>query len=595
MKKIYIAIAVLAAAALTSCQQEQSFEDHIFGENEITFVLQGNETRAAEVGNPVVKGETIKLGEIGDLNLFLEETITDLNGILPETKGSPIYTENVGSFYKDKLVVKIPGMDDTVYESMDDKLTYDHVKNDSSKGKGWRYHHNYTSSIWPTNGTAVEFYLRMPDDMTSYGVTMKTTAEGKTTFDYTSPTTAAAQQDIIFSYASMTESQHKAALPNGYPVEFYHALSGVKFAISNELVEGKLEMGIKVTGVTFIGLSNTGTCTVNLAATNNKVSWEDVEPTSDTNTISQTFDPATENVVTYKQDLFPENFFTTGTTTGANQSVTGSEINKKDDASYTFWLIPQNFTNSNAVIRIDYEINGVTEYMELPLKSIAKKAWDAGQLRTFTFKLNDVNLKIEDTVTSAGTAANGFTGSKKSAVTITNTGNTDAFIRAAIVGQWLSSAKTDDTEAGDIVFGFTDAVGNVYDVESWYQDQFVNGSHNHGEFVGLAGYKDTSEADGANNAGSNPFNDWVLCKDGYYYYTKAVAPNGTTAKLFDSYTLKTAPKPTYGGTTWSAQMIYFTLEIATQAVSANKLDGSQYAWADAWAIALGETNKPVKK
>lgn len=596
MKKIYFTIAVLAAAALTSCEQEQSFDEFTVGENEIAFVIQDSETRSAEIDAPEIKGETYNLGQVGDLNLILEETITDLNGIVPETKGTPIYTQNVGDIYADKLVVSIPGFDDATYESMEkgmkySQLQYNHDKNDATKGKGWRYRHNYSASIWPTGTNAdkpVDFYLRMPDDMTTNGVTMGTMTGGTTNFSYTSPITAAAQQDILFSYVSMTETQHKNALPNGYPVKFYHALSGIKFAINNNATERE-KLGIEVTGITFIGLKNTGSCSYNAGA----FTWSNVSATSATNSMSETF-TTDDMAVTYDEDLFPSSFFTN------NQAKKGDEINKKDDASYTFWVIPQDFANNNnAKILINYKMNGATESLEIPLKAIATKAWAAGQLRTFTFKLNDVNLKIEDKVnipTSGSDASNAFKGSWKDEVTITNTGNTDAYIRAAIVGQWRD---TESNKQDDIIFGFRDEINNLYIVESWYQDQFgPNAQHKHGEFVGLAGYKDSSNATGANNSGGNPFNGWTLCTDGFYYYTTAVEPGGTTTDLFKSYTLKQAPTPTAESAILPISRIYFTLEIATQAISANdpdKFDGTNCAWDVAWQKADKKNIKPVAK
>ena len=42
-----------------------------------------------------------------------------------------------------------------------------------------------------------------------------------------------------------------------------------------------------------------------------------------------------------------------------------------------------------------------------------------------------------------------------------------------------------------------------------------------------------------------------------------------------------------------AEEMHFELEIATQAISAVKLDGTEYTWTEAWYRALGET--PVIK
>jgi hypothetical protein len=108
--------------------------------------------------------------------------------------------------------------------------------------------------------------------------------------------------------------------------------------------------------------------------------------------------------------------------------------------------------------------------------------------------------------------------------------------------------------------------------------------------VGLPGYK----------GGSNPLNGWVLCEDNYYYYQTAVEPvdpkvagSGQTAPLFTSYTVGTMPMPEVGGAEIEHKNMHFELEIATQAIAANKLDGTVETWQDAWKKALGAA--PVVK
>ena len=86
-------------------------------------------------------------------------------------------------------------------------------------------------------------------------------------------------------------------------------------------------------------------------------------------------------------------------------------------------------------------------------------------------------------------------GKTKSNVTIKNTGDTDAYIRAAIAACWYKDGKI---------------------VAAWDESQ--------GTFSNLPG------------------TDWTKGADGYYYYTKSVAPNDATgSKLFDSYTAPDAP------------------------------------------------------
>ena len=101
----------------------------------------------------------------------------------------------------------------------------------------------------------------------------------------------------------------------------------------------------------------------------------------------------------------------------------------------------------------------------------------------------------------------------------------------------------------------------------------------HGSFTGLVGYNDDYSG------------DWVLCEDGYYYYKKVVKVGETvptTDPLFVSYTVDKNPAVVVAG---KVKDVYFTLEISTQAVTAKKIDGSDYEWDEAWENALNA--KPV--
>lgn len=591
MKKIYIAMAVLATAALSSCVQEQSFEGHVLGKGEVSFVLRaGASTRSSEGESPVRKGVNVLVGEIGNQPAYLEETITDLASIAPRTKGVPVFTENVGTLYKDQLSVH------TDYTNFED-TTFDTEGDDLPDG-GWRYFHRYENAPWPENGDPVGFYMYMPADAEEVDIPSTGYSEGKITFGYTSPEAAEDQNDIIFSYVSITEEQHKAKFSEGgYPVTFYHALTAVKFALANSSDEITAK-GIQVDSILFINLHNDGTCTVNPGAADTAadpiVSW-DAEAVDDLegkhNKIYQTF--AEGELVEFSATSNPD----FGSSFFAGNDSDKQNVNKQD-ASKTFWLIPQAFSAANnPTLRIRYTINSKSEYLDIELGTILNGIeWKAGQLRTYTIKLDEVNVKITDTVTpgTGATAENGYSGTYKDNVKIQNTGSTDAFIRAAIVGQWLDPD-------GNPVFGFTDKVNNLYIVESWYEDQFVNSEPGkHGLFEGLPGYKGaaTFKADTGATAGADGITPgWQLCTDGYYYYTKIVEPGDWTgSNLFNKYTTLVAPKAELAGQVLESAQMYFVLEISTQAITAVKMDGhkgSRYTWKEAWANATG--SEPVEK
>ena len=592
MKKIYIACAVLATAALTSCLQEQSFNDVKLGENDVVFTFQGAaSTKSAEA--PVQRGVSVFLGNAGGSSLYLEETISNLDAISPATKGTPAYTENVGTLYKNDLNVYATEFGgDATFENMDEEIY--------SNG-GWRYRHSYDKDYWPAEGS-VGFYLNMP--ATLPGVTMTSRTGGKFTFTYTSPETASAQKDILFAYRTLSKEEHNGYLPAGAPVLFHHALTGVKFRIQNDTDERE-DLGIKISNITFKGLKNTGTCVVtprkekennqetdyvdnrtgdyssgDQTLTTGTVAWTNTDATSSTNVIYQYFAEAdTVTFVSGDDNNFAPSYYEAGQSRNLNKS----------DASYTFWMIPQSFAdNTNAILYIEYSVNGNNEYMEIDLHDVlANVTWKAGELRTYTIKIDDVNVKIEDSVTISADQKTTYTddhgdvhtiyGGTKNGITITNTGNTDAFIRAAITGQWV-----DENYAP--VFSFTDYKDTsaiIKEIDSWYNDQFGTGTGKFGVFDGLVGYTKNGKS-GAGNAG------WVKGNDGYYYYTTKVAPDATTGTaVFTSYTVTLAnvPKIKVAG---ALQEVHFVMEISTQAISAKKVDGTDYAWNKAWENALGK-------
>ena len=602
MKKIYIAaLVVLATAALSSCVQEKSFKDVKIGEKDIVFSLQGSaSTRSAEVAT-VQKGVKLELdADENGQKLYLEETIEDLNSVSPATKGTPAYTENVGKLYENMGVVIKNGSTEllktTGFYAMDDEIYED---------GGWRYQGEFDG--WPGEDTALDFYLWMPVDAAiTNPVYGKASGKQTITFDYTTPAKAEDQQDLIFAARPLSKSEHDAKLPAGAPVLFNHALTGVKFAIAN--YSGPDDKNITIKSITFSGLVNSGTCVITPASENSYRDRPTTEYSSSADgvvdwTLGSTTAEFTNNEafgapVDFNQGgsfgdkgKYPDSFAGGGNTNNLNKS----------DASQTFWFIPQAM-NDDITLTIVYTFGGNandtrTGVLEFG-KALSGVTWKAGQLRTYTIRVDEVNVKIEDTVVPTKEEdkvltdldgnviqkeikdADGhvigyedytytYYGGTKSNVIITNTGNTDAFIRAALIGQWLD-------EDGNPVFGFTDyTAGEVVLVDSWYRDQFVTGARKHGEFTGLVGYDDDYEG------------DWVLCKDGYYYYTKIVREGEavpTDDPLFETYVVGMNPAVAVAG---KVHEVYFTLEIATQAVTGKKTDGSDYEWDEAWKNALG--------
>lgn len=619
MKNSYITLAVLSMAAfLVSCQNREFNGDmYIPEKGDIVFALPNKvATKAPEA---TVKGATIDLGVVEGSNLFLEETITNLDEAVyvgPQTKGTPAYTENIGVLYANNLGVHADkgNFGENVYTNVDGDLV----------DGGWRFNYKYGVDPWPTDGSAVGFYLRMPATMSAtegegegaktVGVTTDLTvaapySNGAITFNYVSPSKAEDMRDILFGYRSVAKSDYPDFLPNGIPVLLRHALTGVKFAIANY----DAEKAITIKSVAFKGLYDSAECTITPVQGTEANNPDDIDEFTSAAAAVWNLTGASRSQAKYSSGDFgaPVNY-ATGGSFGSNGKYpasfagAGNQNNlNKADGSQTFWLIPQAVT-SDVKLEITYtfgkdnsgqaiERTETLEFGRVLTENNHSTVWHAGELHTYTIRVDEVNVKIADNVAPTAAANTPLTdlngnpvykedgvtqytytkyGGTKTNVVITNTGNTDAYIRAALIGQWLD-------EDGNPVFGFTDyTAGRVELVDSWYQDQFVTKApatkpaRKHGTFTGLVGYDEDYEG------------DWVIGNDGYYYY-KILVPAGasipSTDPLFTKYEVGMNPAVVVAG---KVKDVYFTLEISTQAVTAKKPDGSDFTWNKAWENAL---------
>ena len=595
MKKTYIALAVLAMAALAGCQENEFRNDaYVPQEGEVLFrISKSDKTTKSAESIAEVRGETFSLGaDANGTTYVLEETIVNLNDAMfaPMTKGTPAYTENFSALYGSfNAAVYKAG---SVYEA---DGTFEEVDKDNLI-----YKRKYPNDIWDKESESAPnlyFFLRTPVDYIDANTDELTynPSNGKISFTYTSPATAAEQKDMLFTSRPLTTADefndYFTKADQGLPVLFHHALTGVKFAIAADVMDH-----VTITGVKFTGLADSGDCVISPRQETNgyvddktgdyssaEVSiWDEESLGFGGTEFSQTF----SGVVTYTSAgtgvaQFPTSFSQAGQNNNLNDA----------NASLTFWFIPQPMTD-DVKLTISYEIDGVAQddwTIEFGTTLKGKNVtWKAGELHTYTIRIDDVNVKIEDTVTIAEDQITTYEddhhdvhdiyGGTKSGIKITNTGDTDAFIRVAITGQWV-----DENDAP--VFSFTDYADQqgdiIKEIDSWYNDQFGTGTGHFGVFDGLVGYTKNGK-NGQGNAG------WVKGNDGYYYYTTKVAPNAATGTApFTSYTVTLAnvPRIKVAG---ALQEVHFVMEISTQAISAKKLDGSDYAWNDAWKNALGK-------
>ena len=148
---------------------------------------------------------------------------------------------------------------------------------------------------------------------------------------------------------------------------------------------------------------------------------------------------------------------------------------------------------------------------------------------------------VEKGDSSENTANVVQTGKSKTNVQIKNTGDTDAYIRAAVVVNWMN-------EDGTRAWAAKPVQGADYSISYNLND-----------------------------------NGWVDGGDGYYYYTQPVDPGDMTNILITSATQNaTGPKGTDG------TQYYLSIEIVASAIQADGMGAASAK--DAWAKAKTTTN-----
>ena len=585
MKRYYIISAVVLAMAMTACQKERGFSElPPVPENGIAFTVNNTFTKAGVQGESVAASSGVEIKIDKPVNgevLAFEETIEELNPI-PATKGSPAYTSNVGTLYP-SMGVYVEGQGDADFTVMESAMEYDHDKNDASKGLGWRYQHVYPGKApWPDKTTPVDFYLSMPAGAT--GVTFTSRADKQITFNYTSPSTGAAQQDILFGQTSISKETHDGYLPNGVPVTMFHALSGVKFRSGNN---NSGQTKTIITGVELYNLNDGGKCVFDAAS--GKFRWTDLSMTL--GSFSQGFTNQAWSEAEGVDGTIGSN---TGAAANWNSSLQGTswtaaaaDHNLNDaDGSLTFWFIPQVITE-DVVLKVTFRVKTkdtpdgteITHTINFGEQLAAKNVeWKAGQLRTYTLEPKDVDVDIFDEMS----------GLVKSNFHVTNTGNVDEYVRVMLMGNWYGWLPDQDPAKVEpsILVGYkTSDINDDRMVDNWFfrSEPFGNG------------FDDTFKKGVPANG-----NKWIRGTGSYYYYPEIIGAGeklSGTDNLFISYTLDPAWVPDIwipvGATRQKAQGVHLVFECAVQAIGAKKPDGSgNYTWQEAWSAAIGTTIGP---
>ena len=493
-----------------------------------------------EPGEPIYDTDVANIHEFKISNSSDKPPVESLAGIeyftslddlyfveTPETKGTPVYTQNLNMHYSTLAVTAYSGSE--TWGRTDVPYDYDGSQSSDTKKV---YTHNYSAGTadgnlaWPdgTDPSLLLFIKAVPENSGITGTvnydpsTTQTNGKGTITFSYTSPgsgdditNAAELQKDILFSSKEIT----KSTKDTDNKVLLYHALTGVKFKV--RLQENNSDVKIaSITSVKLNKIYNSGTCIIkpDYEGYNDFSNGNGNKPKSSAvskwtlGTTTANFKQAFGAPVTYDKyantNKFDETFYD-GTTAVDNLN--------NATCSQTFLFIPQDLTDDvTLTIEYKYTVGTSTDQKtatttipfgtQLKASSLAKDGvykWLAGELHTYTLTLGDeVNVSIDDTVI----AASKTTDPSKSNLTITNTGTATAYMRVAVIGNWISDLTADEISADKPV-----AITPCPELAD-----YINGTGK---------YSSTVRYNTAN---------WILGEDGYYYY-KYPVPGGRTIAI----------------------------------------------------------------
>lgn len=281
------------------------------------------------------------------------------------TRGVPVNTQNFKNVCKDFGV--------TAYTQTDQKLYMANEKVSTENGGAWspdggvRY--------WPEEDDAkLDFYAHAPYEFS--GSDNISISGNKMRFSYIVPTNngedAVAQPDIMLAYAACSRSTTNQ---NGnVPLEFAHALAGVKFVASDIA-------GCTIKRITLKGLYGKGDCTFTPAG----------EEGAGEENPSGTF--AWSNLGDKKD-------FTQAFGVELNDQQSGEQDITDVNLETTFMMLPQQL--EGATVEVELTTNdGVKQAVEGKLASGNLTEWKAGNIYTYKISTESINWTYVFDVTSS--------------------------------------------------------------------------------------------------------------------------------------------------------------------------------------------------
>lgn len=470
---LFLPCAILCAAcSLTGIEEGNGDEMPALTDATVSLTLaEGtSETKTSCSASNITRSIIANLSEeTGMKGLILEEAVSDMENHGISTKGTPVFTDNFADVYASGF--KAAAVYDFTTKQPLAALSQA-VFTQRPETDIWE--HAYEGVNMPEKAI---FFFNAPSTLPAYINTPNYDAEDESvTFSLipaSYPKTAVGQQDILFTCEDITTNKVNK-------IVFYHAFAAVKFK------QGNADGGVTIKKIEISNQLTSGTCTITPVDGGKSSAISDWSQSDKAYaTFSQTYD----SIISYDEadGYFGSGFYKDATDEN-NLSISGDS-----KATTTFMCVPQSFSESDAkhvIATITYEYHGETKTVDVDFsKSLKGKSWEPGKLYTYSFKITELDVEVEDEVD----------GDTKHDVVITNTGNMPGYIRAAIVANWQT--KIDES---DVIVKSCDYTSE-------------------GTLIGL---------------GSN----WIKGADGYYYYKYGVnGGEATNQALFTSYKAAAAP------------------------------------------------------
>lgn len=338
---------------------------------------------------------------------------------------------------------------------------------------------NYDGGVkyWPGAGSWLQFYAYQP--YANANTNTMSITNNSPVLNYTVPNDVSLQKDWAVGSSTMLKGDHLQTVE----ITLTHIMSKV------QVKQGTIAIG-NIKSISFSGIKKSGTYSFNGG------SWANVDGTQ-----------------TYSQEFVSGYQETPDKIVGSPFHFIPQSLSEEASVNITLEVTTDNphYTTDNGKSKTRTD----TYILTKPLKSFLENFQSDKQYTFVITTPQQVDVEVSDKVE----------GNVKKDLVIKNIGMSPAYIRAAIIGNWVTLNSGESEYAEE----------NVTIVADWEpaEDEFDWGTEDKNEHPVI-------DANTPNIA--NLKNKWFKCSDGYYYYLGIVNPGESPAmKLFESYTLKTTP------------------------------------------------------